>query len=145
MSIFEWSPSRPRGAADEHAGEFPSEGDDDKLRAFRPVSLTQEGTLSGDAAARLGNIRLRLPKAAHIARQYGTGLNVRDELAEVQVFSGASATPGTRTITSAMRREESEVALRAPAISPGTGVTRAQRREVEMQRRISTFCSRCTA
>ena len=82
---------------------------------------------------------------AHIARQYGTGLNVRDELAEVQVFSGASATPGTRTITSAMRREESEVALRAPAISPGTGVTRAQRREVEMQRRISTFCSRCTA
>ena len=36
---FEWSPSRPRGKADEHAGEFPSEGDDDERRAFRPVPL----------------------------------------------------------------------------------------------------------
>ena len=68
---------------------------------------------------------------AHIACQYGTGLNVRDELAEVQVFSGASATSETRKMGSAMRREESEVALRAPETLPDSGVSRAQRREVE--------------
>lgn len=68
---------------------------------------------------------------APLSRQYGPGLNVRDGLVEVQIFGGVSATPETRTRTSATRREESEVALRAPATSPGPGVSRAQRRNVD--------------